>query len=41
MRPNDMPAEEFRRFGYELVDWVAGYLENLGDLPVMPAIAAG
>jgi aromatic-L-amino-acid/L-tryptophan decarboxylase len=41
MRPNDMPAEEFRRFGYELVDWVAGYLDNLGDLPVMPAIQPG
>ena len=30
----DMPPDEFRRYGYEVVDWIASYLENAGDLPV-------
>jgi len=23
----DMPPDEFRRYGYEVVDWIASYLE--------------
>ncbi|MBI5281516.1 MAG: amino acid decarboxylase, partial [Candidatus Solibacter usitatus] len=40
-RPNDMQPEEFRRFGYEVVDWIAGYLQNTRDYPVAPAVQPG
>lgn len=31
----DMPQEEFRRHGYELIDWIAGYFERLESFPVI------
>lgn len=31
----DMPKEDFRRFGYEIIDWIADYFERLEDLPVL------
>jgi aromatic-L-amino-acid decarboxylase len=31
----DMSAEDFRRVGYEMVDWIADYFERLEDLPVL------
>lgn len=31
----DMSAEDFRRRGYEMIDWIAGYFERLEDLPVL------
>ncbi len=34
----DMSAEDFRKFGYELVDWIAGYFENLEQMPVLSQI---
>lgn len=34
----DMPADEFRRRGYELIDWIAEYFERMEDLPVLPQI---
>lgn len=34
-------ADEFRRRGHELVDWVADYLARVEDLPVRPAVAPG
>jgi aromatic-L-amino-acid decarboxylase len=37
----DMSKEEFRRFGHELIDWVAEYLENVEDLPVLARIEPG
>jgi aromatic-L-amino-acid decarboxylase len=37
----DMPNEEFRRVGYELVDWIAGYFEHLEDLPVISQVKPG
>jgi hypothetical protein len=37
----DMSKEEFRRFGHELVDWVAEYLEHVEDLPVLAQIEPG
>lgn len=37
----DMPVEEFRKYGYELIDWVANYLENVGSFPVLPNIKPG
>ena len=36
-----MTPEEFRRRGYEVVDWVASYLERVGDLPVMADVEPG
>jgi aromatic-L-amino-acid decarboxylase len=37
----DMSKEDFRRFGHELVDWVAEYLEHVEDLPVLAQIQPG
>ncbi len=37
----DMSKEEFRRFGHELIDWVAEYLEHVEDLPVLAQIEPG
>src|SRR5215210_5927501 len=31
----DMPREDFRRFGYEIVDWIADYFENIETFPVL------
>src|SRR5947209_11976718 len=31
----DMSTEEFRRFGHEIVDWIANYFEQSEDLPVL------
>jgi aromatic-L-amino-acid/L-tryptophan decarboxylase len=36
-----MSGPEFRRFGHEMVDWVADYFERLDDLPVLAAIEPG
>jgi len=43
LAPNlgDMSKEDFRRFGHELVDWVAEYLEHVEDLPVLAQIEPG
>lgn len=30
-----MPKEDFRRFGHEIVDWIADYFERLEDFPVL------
>ena len=30
-----MPAEDFRKFGYEVVDWIANYFEHIDDFPVL------
>ena len=37
----DMSAEEFRRFGHELIDWIADYFEHIDDLPVLAQIEPG
>ena len=37
----DMTSEEFRRVGHELIDWVADYLENIEQLPVLAQIEPG
>ena len=37
----DMPAEEFRRAGHEVIDWVTDYLDGLRELPVLPSVAPG
>lgn len=33
--------EEFRRLGYAVVDWIAGYRAGVADLPVRPSVAPG
>ncbi|GAA3235926.1 pyridoxal-dependent decarboxylase [Pseudonocardia petroleophila] len=37
----DLDPEEFRRLGYAVVDWIAGYRAGVGDLPVRPAVEPG
>jgi len=37
----DMPKEEFKKYGYELIDWAANYLEGIEDYPVTPNIKPG
>lgn len=31
----DMPKEDFRKFGYEIVDWIADYFERIEEFPVL------
>jgi aromatic-L-amino-acid decarboxylase len=37
----DMDKEEFRRFGHELIDWIAEYFDRVEDLPVLSSIQPG
>ncbi len=37
----DMPIEEFRKFGHQLIDWIADYLKNIESYPVLPNIKPG
>src|SRR5256714_10181937 len=37
----DMSAEEFRRYGHEIVDWIADYFEHIDELPVLAQIEPG
>ncbi len=40
--PNgDMSAQEFRRFGHELIDWISDYFEHIETLPVLSQIEPG
>ncbi len=34
----DMRAEDFRRYGHELIDWIADYFENIEQFPVLAQI---
>jgi len=36
-----MDAETFRRFGYELIDWVADYLQGAERYPVLSSLSPG
>lgn len=36
-----MDADEFRRLGHELIDWVADYREQIGSRPVLSPVAPG
>ena len=36
-----MTPEEFRRRGHEVVEWVAAYMERVGELPIAPAVEPG
>lgn len=37
----DMPKEEFKKYGYEIIDWVANYLDEINSYPVSPNIKPG
>src|SRR4051794_25991077 len=37
----DMPPDEFRRVGYQMVDWIANYFEHMDELPVLSQITPG
>ncbi len=36
-----MEKEEFKKYGYELIDWVADYLENVEQYPVKSTVQPG
>lgn len=36
-----MTPEEFRRYGRELIDWIAGYWETVEDRSILPAVEPG
>ena len=36
-----MSPEEFRRRGREVVDWVADYMDHVGDLPIRSTVEPG
>src|ERR1700752_4770668 len=37
----DMPVEEFRKYGYEIVDWIANYFERIEEFPVLSQVEPG
>lgn len=37
----DMSADEFRQYGHELVEWIAGYYERIEDFPVLAQVEPG
>src|SRR5437762_9521195 len=37
----DMSAEEFRRYGHEIIDWIANYFEHIEELPVLAQVEPG
>lgn len=37
----DMPAEEFKKYGHKLVDWIAEYLSDIEQYPVLPSVKPG
>ena len=36
-----MLPDEFRRHGHQLIDWMADYMRDVGDLPVTPHVQPG
>lgn len=38
---NDMPSEEFRKSGYQLVDWIADYLKEIEKYPPLSQVNPG
>lgn len=37
----DMPSDDFRRYGYAVVDWIAEYFEHIDEFPVLSQIEPG
>jgi aromatic-L-amino-acid decarboxylase len=40
-RSGDMSAEDFRRFGREVIDWIADYFEHIEERPVLAQVEPG
>ena len=38
---NDMPVDDFRKYGHEFIDWIADYLENIEAYPVLSSVKPG
>jgi aromatic-L-amino-acid decarboxylase len=36
-----MTPDAFRRYGHELVEWVAAYMERVGELPIVSVVQPG
>jgi aromatic-L-amino-acid decarboxylase len=41
MKTGDMPAEEFRQYGHQMIDWVADYLRDIDQYRVLPNVQPG
>ena len=37
----DMPEDEFRKYGYQLIDWIAEYMSTVQSMPVLPNVKPG
>jgi len=37
----DMSAEDFRKYGHQLIDWIAEYLSEIEERPVLAQVAPG
>ena len=37
----DMDTETLRRYGHQIVDWIVGYLDGIGDYPVLSRVTPG
>ncbi len=37
----DMPVEEFKKYGHQLIDWIAEYLTEIEKYPVVPNLNPG
>src|SRR5437868_1685970 len=37
----DMPPDEFRKYGYQVVDWIADYFAHIGEFPVLSQVEPG
>jgi len=37
----DMSPDKFRKFGYEMIEWISDYLENIETHPVLPDVKYG
>lgn len=37
----DMPKEEFRKYGHQVVDWIADYFEKMEEMPVLSNVEPG
>ncbi|MDT3696100.1 MAG: pyridoxal-dependent decarboxylase [Ignavibacterium sp.] len=38
---NDMPKEEFRKAGHQLIDWIADYMNDIEKYPVLAQVKPG
>ncbi len=37
----DMPASQFRKYGHQIVDWIADFFEGIDDIRVTPTVEPG